>query len=524
MGRNGKKANGEGAEARPSVLEATRIQIAKRLEEFRAAEGRDCLGRIPPRMMDTPALYTFEPTLTNPERAVVHELCKKMGMVSKSAGNSGKPSVKYYQIKGKRNRQLTQTLQQEGLPTARNVDRCPIRLLEEQAGGWRRGKASGEAGEKARNRARWLSARQSRRSERERMEDDAAESDRRGEGGIDDKEEDRRRREVGKAEGDGDGESRRGEREVGNWGRPNEMALLAARLAKEMTLPLPACLRIYPGSGSPQLEPGSICKSSQVARVIQVWACIDAVQALSGGGFSGPGSGVGNKEETNDVLRDLFTRYPPDDGELIAEATRDCAGRASRGQGKRDSSFSRPSMSKDDITKKVDLLASRINENPEMRKIAEDRSKLPIASFRDMIMSTLESHQTRKLTVTGGADISFANCNYGWKWNELPRVPQFLLEYMWAKVAERISYERGEHVGETVGYKIRLESKGGKNTSIMFCTNGVLLRMLIGVGSGTSNEEATNESLKDLFVSRDAIASHEVSVTEALPIVAEVAL
>ena len=38
--------------------------------------------------------------------------------------------------------------------------------------------------------------------------------------------------------------------------------------------------------------------------------------------------------------------------------------------------------------------------------------------------------------------------------------------------------ERGETIGDTVGYSIRLESKGGPHSSIMFCTNGVLLRML----------------------------------------------
>ncbi len=29
-----------------------------------------------------------------------------------------------------------------------------------------------------------------------------------------------------------------------------------------------------------------------------------------------------------------------------------------------------------------------------------------------------------------------------------------------------------------MGYSIRLESRGGPHSSIMFCTNGVLLRML----------------------------------------------
>ena len=32
------------------------------------------------------AAYTFEANLTNEERAVVHVLCRKMGMTSKSSG------------------------------------------------------------------------------------------------------------------------------------------------------------------------------------------------------------------------------------------------------------------------------------------------------------------------------------------------------------------------------------------------------------------------------------------------------
>ena len=42
--------------------------------------------------------------------------------------------------------------------------------------------------------------------------------------------------------------------------------------------------------------------------------------------------------------------------------------------------------------------------------------------------------------------------------------------------------ERGESCGENVGYTIRLESRGGPASSLMFCTNGVLLRMLTGGG------------------------------------------
>ncbi|PPE01629.1 hypothetical protein GOBAR_DD01346 [Gossypium barbadense] len=46
-------------------------------------------------------------------------------------------------------------------------------------------------------------------------------------------------------------------------------------------------------------------------------------------------------------------------------------------------------------------------------------------------------------------------------------------------VAAKISSERGENVGETVGYQIRLESKRSAQTRLLFCTTGVLLRQLV---------------------------------------------
>lgn len=45
-------------------------------------------------------------------------------------------------------------------------------------------------------------------------------------------------------------------------------------------------------------------------------------------------------------------------------------------------------------------------------------------------------------------------------------------------VAERIAAERCESVGQTVGYSIRLENRRSKNTRLLLCTTGILLRRL----------------------------------------------
>lgn len=46
-------------------------------------------------------------------------------------------------------------------------------------------------------------------------------------------------------------------------------------------------------------------------------------------------------------------------------------------------------------------------------------------------------------------------------------------------IAERVSAERGERVGNTVGYQVRLDSKLSQKTLLQFCTTGVLLRLLM---------------------------------------------
>ncbi|XP_062334436.1 3'-5' RNA helicase YTHDC2 isoform X1 [Osmerus eperlanus] len=46
-------------------------------------------------------------------------------------------------------------------------------------------------------------------------------------------------------------------------------------------------------------------------------------------------------------------------------------------------------------------------------------------------------------------------------------------------VAERVAAERGESIGQTIGYQIRLESRVSPKTLLTFCTSGVLLRTLM---------------------------------------------
>ncbi|CAN4084548.1 unnamed protein product [Withania somnifera] len=207
-------------------------------------------------------------------------------------------------------------------------------------------------------------------------------------------------------------------------------------------------------------------------------------------------------EEAKYVLQDLFTQYPPDDGETSEQVVGKHSKKVDKLRGKKDDMFCRPAMIKSEIARRVEALSSRIENTPNLRQIAVQRSKLPIASFKDVITSTVDANQVVLISGETGC-------------GKTTQVPQFILDHMWGKgetckiictqprrisataVSERISAERGESVGDTVGYKIRLESRGGRHSSIMFCTNGVLLRVLVTKGSASVTKEAPTKMGKD---------------------------
>ena len=64
--------------------------------------------------------------------------------------------------------------------------------------------------------------------------------------------------------------------------------------------------------------------------------------------------------------------------------------------------------------------------------------------------------------------------------------------------------------------QIRLESKGGKHSSLMFCTNGVLLRKLVG-GNIRNNSEGTTDEPEE-FTGLDATHVIVVSLVTSLPV------
>ncbi|XP_054796819.1 DExH-box ATP-dependent RNA helicase DExH6 isoform X1 [Prosopis cineraria] len=184
------------------------------------------------------------------------------------------------------------------------------------------------------------------------------------------------------------------------------------------------------------------------------------------------------------VLGNLFAHHPPGGGDLLEEMVGRRNDKTNKAKQNKDDIFSKPSMSKAEISKKLEAFSSRMKTAPHLQQITTQRSKLPITAFRDVISSTVESHQ-QVVLISGET-----GCG------KTTQVPQYILDHMWGKgevckvvctqprrisaisVAERIASERGETIGENIGYKIRLESRGGKHSSVMLCTTGILLRVL----------------------------------------------
>ncbi|KAJ1547398.1 hypothetical protein HK096_003114, partial [Nowakowskiella sp. JEL0078] len=121
----------------------------------------------------------------------------------------------------------------------------------------------------------------------------------------------------------------------------------------------------------------------------------------------------------------------------------------------------------------------------EYQKMSSYRERLPSFKFRDQILNTLENSDV--IVVCGETGCGKST-----------QIPQFILDSMIltergsycniiitqprrisaTALAERISAERCEKLGDSTGYSIRGESIRGPNTRLLFSTTGVLLRML----------------------------------------------
>ncbi|KAF8103693.1 hypothetical protein N665_0186s0061 [Sinapis alba] len=123
--------------------------------------------------------------------------------------------------------------------------------------------------------------------------------------------------------------------------------------------------------------------------------------------------------------------------------------------------------------------------SPQGQEMFEFRKSLPAYKERDVILKLISENQV--VVVSGET-----GCG------KTTQLPQYILEseiessrgascsiictqprkISAISVSERVAAERGEKSGENVGYKIRNEGILGKDTRLLFCTSGILLRRL----------------------------------------------
>ncbi|KAL8150586.1 hypothetical protein V2J09_020394 [Rumex salicifolius] len=113
-------------------------------------------------------------------------------------------------------------------------------------------------------------------------------------------------------------------------------------------------------------------------------------------------------------------------------------------------------------------------DSPEGQKMLEFRKTLPAYKERDALLEAVSANQTTQLpqyileSEIGAA--RGASCSI------ICTQPRRISAM---SVAERVADERGESLGESIGYKVRLEGIKGRDTRLLFCTTGVLLRRLL---------------------------------------------
>ncbi|XP_054279739.1 ATP-dependent DNA/RNA helicase DHX36-like isoform X2 [Macrosteles quadrilineatus] len=155
----------------------------------------------------------------------------------------------------------------------------------------------------------------------------------------------------------------------------------------------------------------------------------------------------------------------------------------------------------------------------DIKRTLSFRQVLPIYNYTAEIIDTIESGRITLIVGETGC-------------GKTTQIPQLIMEFaefqkktcqilcsMPRRVAavtisERVAFERGERIGDTVGYHIRLESRTSSETILTYCTNGVLLRSLLSGDQWLNNmshiiidEIHERDKLTDftLIVLRDAL-------------------
>ncbi|KAJ1021076.1 hypothetical protein NDA16_003862 [Ustilago loliicola] len=160
----------------------------------------------------------------------------------------------------------------------------------------------------------------------------------------------------------------------------------------------------------------------------------------------------------------------------------------------------------DSLQRKSEQLESALANyysDDAMAKMRDQRLSLPVSQKQSDVLVKVELNQVTICTAATGSG----------KTTQIPQIlfDDYILQGKGAKcniictqprriaaisVAERVAKERGEKLGQTVGYQVRFEAKPPQpNGSITFCTTGVFLRRL---QSALGDADASNTFLDSI--------------------------
>jgi ATP-dependent RNA helicase DHX57 len=177
------------------------------------------------------------------------------------------------------------------------------------------------------------------------------------------------------------------------------------------------------------------------------------------------------------------TRAAADAADAVAAATR-----LSRAAAAAEAACAAAASSPAAATESARLLAAlrARRADPGAAVMLAARAALPAASCAPALVAAIMQHQ---VVLIAGA----TGCG------KTTQLPQFILDaaidagrgaaahllctqprrVAATSVAERVASERGERIGECIGYKIRLEATSTAATRVLYCTTGVALRRLV---------------------------------------------
>jgi len=185
------------------------------------------------------------------------------------------------------------------------------------------------------------------------------------------------------------------------------------------------------------------------------------------------------------VLNNFLTQFPPSELELNVLREADLA--------EVDALFPMEEMEDMDMDVPESLQPIEFETQDWGRyfgKVRKDRMRLPVWEKKNEILSAIAACDVVVITGETGCGKS-------------TQVPQYLMELKGLNykivctqprrlsaitLAERVAEECGSgRIGDSVGYSIRLDSKRGPNTSLLYCTTGVVLRQVTNSSNAFSD-------------------------------------